>query len=150
VAVSHEKLATKDQQTPAHGAVVPLAGINLAISFPSSHVVLVQVAGEIDEASSPRLAAVLEQCVRSQRTTVVLDAAAVHFLAVAGLELLAQIHARALTLGVRLRVVTGSTAVRRALRASGLDNELTCHAQMHEAVGAEGSPDYSRAADECR
>lgn len=116
----------------------PPAGMELAVGFPSPGTAVVTVAGEVDESSCPRLTAVLEQCARGQHTAVVLDATAVEFLSVAGLELLASVRARASAGGPRL-VVAGSRQVRHALRVSGLDADVGCHPSAREALAAEGA-----------
>ena len=121
-----------------HQVTAPPSGMDLAVSFPDPHIAVVTVVGEVDESSCPRLTVVLEQCARGQHTAVVLDATAVDFLGVVGLDLLANIRARVSTGGPRL-VVAASRQVRHALRVSGLDTLLDCHTSAREALAAEGA-----------
>lgn len=93
---------------------------------------MVHVAGELDSHTAPRLHELLATRLKSTVGAVVLDLSGLHFLGVAGLELISHAHCRARGRGIDLRLVGGPVCVRRGLRAAGLADELA----PHDDVGA--------------
>lgn len=90
------------------------------------NLVLVRVAGELDNVTASLLGATLvdaEEAV-SPPAPVVVDLTGVSFLGAAGLTVLVDHHERCAALGGSLLIVPGSKAVRRALAMTGLHARL--------------------------
>lgn len=95
---------------------------------------MVHVAGELDSHTAPRLHELLATRLKSTVGAVVLDLSGLHFLGVAGLELISHAHCRARGRGIELRLVGGPVCVRRGLRAAGFADELAPHDDVDAAL----------------
>lgn len=104
--------------------------------------------GELDLATSPRLALVFDLILGRDRTeppigqrprALVVDLSNVRLLSAAGLNVLYAAHQLAAEVGVRLRVVTGSnaTAAARVLRLTGLGSVLDVYSSLPADPGPE-------------
>jgi anti-sigma B factor antagonist len=102
-------------------------------------VAVIEVGGELDAATAPRLAELLIPRLASTLRNVVLDLSAVTFLGVAGLSVLIHAHHQGRAHGCRLRLLTGPHCVNRALHIAGLDDEFACH-PIPSAGRTEGRP----------
>ncbi|MGH3518221.1 MAG: STAS domain-containing protein, partial [Haloechinothrix sp.] len=85
------------------------------VRHPADGVVVVQVAGELDLLTTPRLAAVLAPQVASTAEVIVLDLSQVDFLSTAALSHLLWARRHTAYRGQELRLVTGPPCVQRAL-----------------------------------
>ncbi|GAB3582753.1 hypothetical protein GCM10027445_56490 [Amycolatopsis endophytica] len=95
------------------------------MSRPSTHTLLVEVGGDVDLATAPRLAEAIEHRFRGAVTLLVLDLSEVTFLGTAGLTVLVETQQTAARRDVALRVTgTGAHPVERALRAAGMLHSL--------------------------
>ncbi|WP_186382761.1 STAS domain-containing protein [Amycolatopsis rhizosphaerae] len=109
------------------------ASLNVSLSRPAQGAIVVHVAGEVDAATAPDLAAALGPIWSSRPARVVLDLSGVSFLGTAGLSELLFAAERAELEQVTLRLV-GPHCVRRALRAAGLTDRLPLSADLGEAL----------------
>jgi anti-sigma B factor antagonist len=78
------------------------------------------VSGEIDCSTAPQLSACIDSLLSAAPAEAVVDLSEVTFLDSAGLHALVTAHARAMALGVRLRVLVASRAVERPIQVTGL------------------------------
>jgi anti-sigma B factor antagonist len=99
----------------------------------------VHVAGELDLATSPQLAAALREA-QFGASTVVLDLRALSFIDSAGARVIAAAAARARPDGRRLMVVRGPPEVERLLTLTGTAGEL----ETFDLPPATGSATYAR------
>ena len=89
-------------------------------------VALLTVAGEMDLATSPAVAAELERLGQAGLLALVVDLRGLTFIDSSGLRVVARAAERARGTGQRLVVVRGETAVRRAFEIVGLEAEVEC------------------------
>ncbi|MET9628862.1 STAS domain-containing protein [Lentzea sp. NPDC006480] len=101
--------------------------------------VILQVTGEVDSYTAPRLdehlAAAFTEAAR-HGFAVVLDMTGVSFLSSSGLSVLVDHHTRGEDRGTPLRVVAPAGSVLRALRATMLNDLLELHDTVREALAA--------------
>lgn len=100
----------------------------------------VRVAGELDLATSPQLAAALQEA-QFGASTVVLDLRALTFIDSAGARAIAAAAARARRDGGRLMVVSGAREVDRLLTLTGTAGEL----ETFDLPPATGSATWAKA-----
>ncbi|MFJ8915920.1 STAS domain-containing protein [Amycolatopsis sp. NPDC102389] len=100
----------------------------LAVIRPTPTTAVIEVAGELDVATAPRLAHLLGPRLASALRTVVIDLSAVTSLDAAGLSVLAHAHHQAAITGRALKLITGPDRVNRLLVNSGLETVLAWHA----------------------
>ncbi|MEN3584228.1 STAS domain-containing protein [Streptomyces sp. ZYX-F-203] len=81
----------------------------------------VELRGEIDLGSAPRVGARLDALTDASRPDLVIDVRGVTFMDCTGLGLLCRARNRALLRQGRCRLITGGGQVPRLLRATGLD-----------------------------
>ncbi|PPK63102.1 STAS domain-containing protein [Actinokineospora auranticolor] len=100
--------------------------------------VLLRVRGEVDMGTAPILRGHLADAVTRGRAAdpVLVDLTEVGFLASAGLALLVEFHTRCREAGRALRVLTAGGAVLRAIQVSSLDNVLSVHPTLDDALAA--------------
>lgn len=129
---------TPDIRAEQRVACAPLAARSeffVHTSSPRPGAAVLGVGGEIDDASLPRFAEVLDQRLSSMLAMIVVDLFAVTFLSISALEVLATASLRARTNGTSLRLVVGTKPeVRRALYAAGLFDVLECYPHVAEAL----------------
>jgi anti-sigma B factor antagonist len=101
--------------------------LRLSVSRPTSSATVVVIAGELDAATAPRLAAFLNNRLASTVTILVLDLSAVSFLGSAGLGVLIHARQRATAAGCDLHLITGTHCVDRALQITGIADDFACH-----------------------
>lgn len=90
------------------------------------HLVLVRVAGEVDNVTAGTLSTTLADAAAavSPPAPVIVDLTGVSFLGAAGLSVLVDHHERCAALGTSLLIVPGSRAVRRAMALTGPHTRL--------------------------
>jgi anti-sigma B factor antagonist len=110
-------------------------------------VCVLNVSGEIDLTSGPRLRAALDEVLDDPRaralTGVVLDLSAVTFLGSAGLAVLVDAHEHATQRGISLKIVIDGpgSAVARAFQAAAIHEHLDLHHSLGEALfDGDGQP----------
>ena len=92
---------------------------------PDRERVVVRLAGELDVAAAPRLAAVVDDLFDAGFEQIVVDLRDLSFLDSAGVHLLLSAHLDAERRGRRLSVLRGPHAVHRVLELTGTDSLLT-------------------------
>jgi anti-sigma B factor antagonist len=111
-----------------HALANPEEGLlRLSVSRPTSSATVVGIAGELDAATAPRLAAFLNNRLASTVTILVLDLSAVSFLGSAGLGVLIHARQQATAAGCDLYLITGTHCVDRALQITGIADDFACH-----------------------
>ena len=110
-------------------------------------VCVLNVSGEIDLISGPRLRAALDEVLDDPRaralTGVVLDLSAVTFLGSAGLAVLVDAHEHATQRGSSLKIVIDGpgSAVARAFQAAAIHEHLDLHHNVGDALfDGDGQP----------
>ena len=121
--------------------------LDTAVSRPQAGTVLLEVDGEIDTLTAPRLQAALDAAQDAAhsgvpdgdgggRATVVVDLSGVTFLASSGLAALITGARRAAGTGARLHLVTATRAVTRPLQVTGADALFETHPDLASALAA--------------
>lgn len=99
--------------------------LSLAVTYPERSTAILKVAGDVDICTTPRLQELLHCRLRSQLRALVLDLSGVSFLSIGAAQMLAHATAHAEHNQTELHIITvGSRSVRRALQASGLEQQL--------------------------
>lgn len=99
--------------------------LSLELSYPAPGTALLNVVGEVDMGSSPRLRELMHCRLRSELRVLVVDLSRVSFMSIDGAQMLARASSFARCHDTELRILPGdSRAVRRVLLATGLNNEL--------------------------
>ncbi|GAB2764256.1 hypothetical protein GCM10027174_46050 [Salinifilum aidingensis] len=106
------------------------------MSYPAPQLAAVHVSGELDAATTPRVAALVWPRLQSRLGGLVLDLHEVTFLGVAGLELVDALRFYVLHCGKTLVLVNSSRVVDRALAAGGLAAIVPCYPTLEAARGA--------------
>jgi anti-anti-sigma factor len=104
---------------------------------------VVAVSGELDIATTPRLAEFVTTH-RPTTSTLVLDLSGVTFLSAAGLRVLGRAQQRAREDRTSFRIVSASTCVSRVLRVTELDRELACYPTLWAALPTRPEPVLAR------
>jgi anti-anti-sigma factor len=101
-----------------------------------NHSVVVQVGGELDMLTAPRLSAQLDraEAIVVPPAPVVLDLTALTFLGSAGLAVLLAHHERCAELGSTLRIRAGTEVVTRTLAMTSLDRVLNIVPQLADSA----------------
>lgn len=115
-------------------AVSATHGIALRVSRRTSTSIVVNIAGELDASTAPRLHELLAPHLSSTTETVILDLSGLRFLAVVGLELLAHVRRRAARRAMTICIVDGPVCVDRALRAAGWSDTVPTYATVEAAI----------------
>lgn len=103
--------------------------LNQGIDYPDSGTVVLTVGGEVDIATAPRLAEMLQSRLYSTLTRLVLDLSGLEFLGVAGISVLLEADLRARYTATELVLVTGDNRqVTRALTVTAEHHHLRLHA----------------------
>lgn len=128
------------QQELPHGSRSRLGSMVLRRSRIDEHTQLWTVAGALDAAAAPPLGRLLTRA-GGAGVAVVLDLAALDFLAIAGLEVLATAGERCAAHRCGMLALSGpGRHARRALRLAGLDTCLPIRAQPGDALTALAAP----------
>lgn len=116
--------------------------LDTAMSRPRPGTILLEVDGEIDTATAPRLQAGLDEALDAadaEDSRVVVDLTGVTFLASSGLAVLIGGARRLTALGGRLRLVAASRSVTRPLQVTGADALFDTFDDVASALSAEAS-----------
>jgi len=116
--------------------------LDTEVSRPRPGTVLLEVDGEIDTATAPRLQAGLDDAMdaaHAEGSHVVVDLTGVTFLASSGLAVLIGGARRVTALGGRLRLVAASRSVTRPLQVTGADALFDTFDDVASALSAEAS-----------
>ncbi len=108
----------------------------MGLQRPNTSTVVVWVAGELDMQRTPYWAELVTPRFAGMVSTVVLDLGRVSFLGVDALDVLVTAQNQAFERGISLRLVTGPTAVERALRATRTDLRAITYGSVAEAIAA--------------
>lgn len=135
---SPEQPASSTETRPADPlTATPSPGpLRLRLSYPEPRLAVLTVAGELDAATTPRMAALVWPRLQSALGGLVLDLHEVTFLGVPGLKLLASAHTYTGHRGLGFAVVNSTRIVDRALAAGGLETLLPCFATEAAARAA--------------
>lgn len=108
-----------------HTATLPAgSGLRLRMHYAPPQTPVLAVSGEVDAATTPRLAELLWSRLQSTLPALVLDLSEVSFLGLDGVTLLAAVERYARYRGIVVRLVSRTRAVDRALHAGGLTDTL--------------------------
>ena len=113
--------------------------LDTVVSRPLPGTVLLEVDGEIDTLTAPRLAAGLDEALEAgsaDDTAVVVDLSGVTFLASSGLAVLIGGARRVASTGGRLHLVAASRSVTRPLQVTGADALFDVHTDVASAFAA--------------
>jgi anti-sigma B factor antagonist len=108
--------------------------LSLATRSVSDHVVL-EIGGEIDVYTAPRLRERLIEMVASGDKNIVVDLARVEFLDSTGLGVLVGAHRRLRATGGSLRLVCPHERLLKIFRITGLDSVFEIHSSVEDATG---------------
>jgi anti-sigma B factor antagonist len=108
--------------------------LEFSVSGDGDRFCVVSVAGEIDVASAPSLAAKLEEVVDRGRVEIVLDLSEVTFLDSSGLAVLVKYLKRVLPAGGQIRLVVTNRAVRQAIEITHLDTVFAVYDDLDAAL----------------
>lgn len=97
--------------------------------FEDPDLVVIRLAGEFDLASSRDVEAILRDCERKARSTVLIDLEELRFIDSTGLRTLLEAKRRADSDGLVLRVTGSRGPVAKVLRLTGIDDELELEAR---------------------
>lgn len=92
------------------------------------------VAGDVDLATAPALENAIDAALAAKPTALVIDLAAVSFLASAGMAVLVGAHKRAGD--TRIAVVADGPATSRQLKVTSLDQVFALHPTLDEALAS--------------
>ncbi|MGX7826622.1 STAS domain-containing protein [Actinokineospora sp. 24-640] len=127
--------AVPDDPIRAQAATFDTGALRVAFAEPDPTVLLVEVAGDLDMATAPRLDAWLSAAlVLDKHTLAVLDLSRVGFLGVAGITTLLHHRSRAHEHYIAFRVVAAGRPVLRPLALLSLDRVFDVHATLDEAL----------------
>lgn len=91
--------------------------------------ICLEIVGELDILTAPKLAAELNDVVRQSRLDVIIDLRRVEFMDSAGLQILLVVHRRLSTASRRLTVVCDEGPVRRVIELARLEEILSLRAE---------------------
>jgi anti-sigma B factor antagonist len=98
---------------------------------------VVSVRGELDLATVPVLRDRLESLGEVSSALLVVDLSEVTFIGSAGLALLVDLQNRCTERGVPLAIVATGSVVPRAIQVTALDQILSVHTTLDEAIGTD-------------
>lgn len=110
--------------------------LDTTVSRPRPGVVLVEVDGEVDTLTAPRLETDVDEALTDAGSAVVVDLSAVTFLASSGLAVLIHGARKATSGGRRMHVVAATRAVSRPITVTGADALFDMHADVASALAA--------------
>lgn len=108
--------------------------LKLRVDYSNPHVAVISVAGIVDDASLPRLAELVQQRLAGAIDVLVINLSDVEFLSVSGLELLRNSSTRGQAREIDVCLVAPGHAVRRALRVTGVEDDLECYDSLDGAL----------------
>jgi anti-sigma B factor antagonist len=109
---------------------------NFNVEVRDADAVVVDVAGELDLASSPMLEQELESSAVTSAPLVIVDLRRLEFMDSTGLSVLVRAHQRAVENGRRFAVVRGPQQVQRLLTLTGVAERLTLADSPEELLDA--------------
>ena len=121
---------------PPRAADPSADGINecaIAVHHDPHPALVVEVSGELDGLTAPRLSVTLHAALREPCPVLVVDLTGVTFMGSAGLALLFEIHERA-TPHTALRIVAPGRVTLRPLQVTGLDTRLRLYPSRPDAL----------------
>lgn len=101
-------------------------------------IAVVAVEGEIDLATIPAFEAAIGEALAHKPTALIVDLSGVGFLASAGLQSLVATH-ESIGKSAEFAVVADGPAISRPIELTGLDQILSLHPTMAEAIAAVGA-----------
>lgn len=96
--------------------------------------VVVEVVGEVDLLTAPRLHGAVMTALASRPRMVVIDLLGVSFLGSSGLAVLVEVHQQATGERTQLRVVAEGPATLRPLQVTALDRQLSLYPSREDAL----------------
>ncbi|WP_019854424.1 STAS domain-containing protein [Actinopolyspora mortivallis] len=109
--------------------------LRMAIQRPEPGVAVIDMDGEIDLSTAPRITELIRQRLTAAVLhTLIIDLSRVSFVSSVGVELLLRAQHRAQRRGIELHVVPGARCVRRLLEITGIDQGLNCHDSLEAAL----------------
>jgi anti-sigma B factor antagonist len=111
----------------------------IAVHHHTLPALVVEVAGELDILTAPRLLDALRALLRERSPVLVVDLSAVEFMGSAGLFVLAETHRDAGT-HTSLRIVAPGRVTLRPLQVTGLDTVLNLYRSRPDALAAPADP----------
>jgi anti-sigma B factor antagonist len=111
----------------------PVNGVAVAVEH-HGEAVVVQVSGELDLLTTPRLDNAASAALRERPSLLVLDLTEVTFLGSAGMASLVAVR-QAAGDEVQIRLAAANPVVVRAMEVVGLDEEFALYATCDEALG---------------
>jgi anti-sigma B factor antagonist len=132
------EIRSQPTQPKPPGQTADIAGSELAIKIhhDDSHSVVVDVTGELDALTAPRLLDALRSLLRERSSVLVVDLTEVAFMGSAGISVLVDTHQR--SPHVDLRVVAATLVTLRPLQVTGLDSVLNIYPSRAAALGRNG------------
>lgn len=130
------------RQPPEHTAAASAEenrGLAIAVHHHPLPALVVEVTGELDMLTAPRLLDTLHAALREPCPVLVVDLTGVAFMGSAGLAVLAETHEHA-TPRTTLRIVAPGRATRRPLQITGMDTLLQIYPSRSDALTPPASP----------
>lgn len=101
---------------------------------------VIEVHGEVDVYTAPRLREQIVECVQSGQHHIVVDMSGVEFLDSTGLGVLVGGLKRVRVHGGSMRLVTSNPSVEKIFRITGLGRVFPMHTSLEDAVSTEVEP----------
>ena len=120
----------------------PSSNLELGVSRTRNNTAVIRAVGEVDLTNASSLGAELRTVLNSEVDVVVVDLSSVEFLAISGLEVLAEAARDAADETATLRLVADWHPIIRAIQVGGLHEMVECYESVAEAV----TPDSVRTA----
>lgn len=96
---------------------------------------VVALSGELDLATAPELDTYLDDVLTDSGPRIVLDLSALSFMDSTGIRILIRHHRQTAENGGRLGIAAPQPIVAKALKITGLDQELHMYERVEDAVG---------------
>jgi anti-sigma B factor antagonist len=132
----HPPLPSPGQATDT---AADLSDLTIAVHQHDEWHSVVDVAGELDTLTAPRLLDTLHTLLRQRSTVLVVDLTAVTFMGSAGISVLVETHQHA-TPHIDLRVVAATPVTLRPLHATGVDTVLNLYPSRTAALTRTSEP----------
>lgn len=113
--------------------------LGIAVHLHSLPALIVEVTGDLDALTAPRLLEALRSILREPCPVLIIDLSTVEFMGSAALSVLVEIHEDTAA-DLSLRIVAPSRATRRPLQVTGLDTMLSLYLSRFDALIAPADP----------